>query len=565
MSVLQVIQGPPQRPEPGTGQGFGRKIAVKMRPWIRDGLLMSLTVAYLFPIVWILYRIGDDGTLIYDAQRVSEGALPGRDFLEVMGPGSFYWLGLFFKLFGLGWQVTRLVVLFTGVATVGLLYAMARQVCRESVAVLVLLFVVVVGLPLWPTVSHHWDSNFFAVTTVWCYLRLEKTGGWAWAVAAGTLAGVTSCVMPQKGVLLLASLIASGTLRRVYFGPSLMTGSALSPAGKPPKWTAIWLLAGSFAAVGIGVLAAYWKAGALADLYKANVIWPLSGYHAVNEIPYGLFLLSTAMGTAFRAIGPDWPITGLFCTGLSLIPLMVVAALPLLASALTLACLFAADKRRGWLGSPLLTLLLAGGALWLSEMQRRDFAHLVYGSPVLLIVLFASAELKFSGPVRKAMVSTVATGLIIFGALNFISCRQGSHAVETRRGTIETVSDDEALRFLCTEVERREFVFVYPYYPAYYYLADVRNPTRFSILLYDYNTPEHFDEVIRNLEQKRVRYVLWDQEVYGDKLRTWFPAYHHPADDKLKLEHYIRANYDQIAVKSGFRILERRDADRKDP
>ena len=205
-----------------------------------------------------------------------------------------------------------------------------------------------------------------------------------------------------------------------------------------------------------------------------------------------------------------------------------------------------------------MTLTLAGGAIWLSEIHRKDVFHLVYGSPVLLIVLFAGADRILKARAGRAFAAILAVGLIAFGSLNFAAHLRGSHAVETRRGTIQSASDHEVLRFLCTSVNRREPVFIYPYYPAFYYLADLSNPTRFSILLYGYNTPEQFDEVIRNLEEKRVRYVLWDQEVYGDKLRTWFPAYRHPTGDKLKLENYLQANYDLVAVKSGFRILKRR-------
>ena len=86
----------------------------------------------------------------------------------------------------------------------------------------------------------------------------------------------------------------------------------------------------------------------------------------------------------------------------------------------------------------------------------------------------------------------------------------------------------------------------------------MRNPTRFSLLLYGYNTPGQFDEVIRDLDDKRVRYVLWDTEAYGDKLRQWHPGYRHPDADKLKLEQYLGKRYEATAIVSGFRLLRRR-------
>ncbi len=524
-----------------------------LRPTLRTALLLSLTAAYLLPIVWILHRVGDEGTLLYGAQRVSEGAIPGRDFVEVLGPGSFYWLGLFFKLFGAGWLVTRIVLLFTGVATSGLLYAIARQVCSESLAALHWLFALTLGIPLWPAVNHHWDSNFFAIAALWCYLKLDTTGRRSWALAAGGLAGITSCFMQQKGLLLLLAFLVSGCLR----APGTALFSGVRPAkGRTAKRRTLWLLPAAYAGVGIAVAAAYWKAGALGDLYYANVTWPLSGYHAINATYYGQLLASIAILPAVQVVGPNS--LRLICSVFSLFPFLVIATLPLLCVGAALACLIQPDTRRRWLSGPLAAIAPAGAALWLSEIHRPDVFHLIYGSPVLLIILIASVAMRFSSPRRNVLFGCLAACLLLFGALNLVAHRQGVHEVVTRRGAIPSVSDDEALKFLCTSVDRREFVFVYPYYPVYYYLADVRNPTRFSILLYGYNTPEQFDEVIGNLEDKRVRYILWDTDVYGNNLRVWFPAYRHPDDNKLKLERYFQTNYDVIGVKGGFRILRRR-------
>ena len=70
------------------------------REYLRYALVGLGSAAYLYPFLRVLWRVGDEGTLVYGAQRVAEGAVPYRDFFEVMGPGTFYWLGLFFKLFG---------------------------------------------------------------------------------------------------------------------------------------------------------------------------------------------------------------------------------------------------------------------------------------------------------------------------------------------------------------------------------------------------------------------------------------------------------------------------------
>jgi len=516
---------------------------------IRTCLLLALTAAFLLPITQILCPpFGDEGTLLYGAQRVSEGAVPGRDFVEMIGPGSFYWLGLFFKLFGTGWQVSRLFLFFTGVATTGLLYAIARQVCRESDAVLLWLFVLVMGIPLWPVVSHHWDSNLFAILAVWCYLKLETTDHPAWAAAAGSLAGITTCFMQQKGLLLLLAFAASAVVRR-------LRSRADSPASKRTDWSAPWLLAGGYTAVGIVVLGAYWQAGALRDLLYANLGWPMSGYNDINVVTYAEGLKPTAMGPSLQIFGPKWSGAGLICEGLSVIPFMVIAILPLLCVMRLADSLFARSKRVLW--SPWLAVMLAGAGLWLSEIHRKDMFHLAAGSPLLLVALLGNTRSISRDGIRTALSGALAVALVVYGSLNFAAYVRGARPVETRRGTVMIAADDPALRFLSTAIKEREFIFIYPYCPLYYYLADARNPTRYSFLLYGIDTPAQFDEVIRDLEEKRVRYVL-EAAGYGDDPRRWFPAYRQPAADKLNLEQYLRQHYETTTVNNGFRLLQRR-------
>jgi hypothetical protein len=124
---------------------------------------------------------------------------------------------------------------------------------------------------------------------------------------------------------------------------------------------------------------------------------------------------------------------------------------------------------------------------------------------------------------------------------------------------IRDVTADDALIFLNRQVAPQTEIFVYPYYPMYYYLADLRNPTRFSILMYNYNTRQQFEEVIRNLEVKHVQFVLWDTVVDGANLGTWFPGYIQPPPDQLILEHYLTASYKLVGMKNGFRILRRKE------
>ena len=132
--------------------------------------------------------------------------------------------------------------------------------------------------------------------------------------------------------------------------------------------------------------------------------------------------------------------------------------------------------------------------------------------------------------------------------------------IVTRRGVVYTFADDDALAFLDHQVQSGEPVFVYPYYPMYYFLSETTNPTRFSILMYNINTDTQFREAISELERKKVRYVLWDTYVDGPNLKKWFPSYQHPSPDKLLMEPYLAEHYEQIGSKNGFRLMQRKDA-----
>ncbi|MGI9073971.1 MAG: hypothetical protein ACR2JB_22240 [Bryobacteraceae bacterium] len=452
---------------------------------------------------------------------------------------------MFFKLFGLGWQVTRFYLLFTGVATALLIYFITRRFVRGATSFVPCLFAVVMGLPFWPGCNHHWDSNLFALAALICFLKWQDGERLPWLMAAGTLAGVTSCFIQQKGLfLVLAFMIA------ILAIPGLVRSRQCG-------FSAIGHLFAGYALVGICIGFLFYCAGALRDLLYANLVWPLSGYETVNQISYGKGIADLAIAPCSFLLHVLPVPCALLIVFLCLLPFVLIVVSPLLVIASTMAATWKSRISKLILPAPVMTVVLTGLALWVSEIHRSDMMHLLFGAPVLLIALFASAEQLFDhSRIKNVLLTAITLGVVLLGCLKLAECRT-SYKVETRRGTVLDVTQDDAMQFLNNTAAQREWVFVYPYYPMYYYLADVRNPTRFSILLYHYNTAEQFEEVIRDLESKHVKYVFWDTVVDGANLRTWFPAYVQPPRDQLKLERYLQSTYDVVSVKNGFRILRR--------
>jgi hypothetical protein len=90
--------------------------------------------------------------------------------------------------------------------------------------------------------------------------------------------------------------------------------------------------------------------------------------------------------------------------------------------------------------------------------------------------------------------------------------------------------------------------FAYPVDPLFNFLADRPNPTRFNHFIAGALTPADLDEVIRDLEHARPRYVLWD---HGGVVYFKTDLTNRPLSD------YIWSCYGEVANFTPYLILER--------
>ena len=433
----------------------------------RGLLLFGISAAYYYLFLRVLWRVGDEGTLVYGAQLVAEGALPCRDFFEVMGPGSFYWLALFFKIFGTHLMVARGVLLVTSSFTIVLLYWMTRRLYQGPFERLPAYFFMVISIPLWPTTNHHWDSIFFALLALAAFLLWQDKGKAWYLVSAGLLAGITSCIIQQKGLLLVVALLLV-----------IWVNGLRSAAPKSRLINHSLILLAGYVVVGLVVISLYYVAGGLSDLVYANLIWPFSNYHQVNSVPYGYEL--------FELFWPQWhSILQLFLPPLIIlpisiflwIPLLIIFALPAVILLLTVVLVVTKQGNYRIFEARLLPFWGTGLALFLSEMHRRDIFHLIYGSPLLLVLLLVLWNECWQNRqvLRRVGLVVVSLSLILSGVFNALTPLAAQEELVTRRGAIWSHQQDDALKFLHEHLQPKEEVFVYPYYPMYYFLANL-NP-----------------------------------------------------------------------------------------
>jgi Dolichyl-phosphate-mannose-protein mannosyltransferase len=510
---------------------------MSLRKWHPYLVLAFCSILYLYPFTRVFLWVGDQGTLLYGAVRVTEGQVPFRDFFEVMGPGTFYWLALFFKIFGTTCLATRIWLMLNTVLTTILVYFLTRRL-RPGAEFVPAVFLLAVSFPYCSQISHHADSNLFALLSFATMIFWLQRRQPILLFITGILAGVTTCFMQPKGFLLFLSyLLLLCLLCRKE------PGFLLSAAR---------LLAG-YTLVGLSVVLLFWAAGALSDLLYANVVWPLTNYSNLNTVPYGLGLRALYWKSWTASLSNVFsPAVALCAASILVVPFLVIAALPLLLG------LFGLLHRSVAFNRHTLPYWIVGFALWGSEIHRKDITHLIYGSPILVILcfhLYWQVRHRFSVLALQSVV-LCAVALAVFNGFFVLAA---STKTVTERGTVNTFGNDAALDLLHSHVKPGEELFAYPYCPLYYFLSAAKNPTRYSILMYQINTRAQFQEVVRSLEQRKVRYVLWDTEFQGERVKTSFPAYRIPRQDELIIEPYLIEHYDVVERNNAFCLLERKD------
>ncbi len=475
-----------------------------------------------------------EGGILYRAVCVAHGQVFGRDFFEMIGPGSYYWLALFFKLFGITFLASRISLFLTSLGTAVLMYYMSRRICRTyRILPCIFLFAAYFGV-LWPAISPHNDSNFLALLAFACMVVWLDRRKPALLLAAGFLAGVTTWFLLPKGVLLVGAFAVwlAWTERRRW-------STALSSLGI--------VTASYFGAIGL-MLFYFWHRGVLKDFVYETFLWPFHHYSGVGAVSYGFGTLKYHwMHWGITAHGIHW------AAGISavlVLPFLLVAILPVLV--LILGLLHRKDIAR----PEILLYWLCGWALWLSEIHRKDTFHLVYGSALLIILCVYLIE-KHSGKVATLALQIVSISAVCLATFNFFLVLT-AHSVATRVGTVAMFKNDPVLAFLNQHVPPGSEMLAYPYCSQYYFLSATINPTRYNGFLYGVTAPSVYREVVRNLDQRNVQYVVWDTTFEAKGASKFFPELPHMPPQGFILEPYLESHYRTMWEKNGIRVMERK-------
>ncbi len=441
---------------------------------------------YFLPFMRLLLPgDGDEGLLVSGAVRIVHGQVFARDFFEVVGPGTLYWLALFLKLFGVTFLATRICLFVMSLGTGLAMYFLSRRICSHYQVLPCILLVGTYFGSSWPAISHHVDSNCFALLAVACMIVWQDKRKRVLLFAAGALAGATTCCFQPKGMLLLLALLVWLWMQHRRQSASL-------------SW--LWAVAGGYGSVVALMLVYFWSRHALWDLFYVNVLWPSQHYSAVNVVPYAQGIVHYYWDHYVIAkSGFRWTIV---TASVLITPFLFVAALPALLPALAAAI----HKKQDSTGDR--TFL----ALWscVVVLGVSPQGHLPSGIRIPLLMILCVYYLQQyrakAADLALQILAISATCLAGFNLFLVLSARP----VATRVGSVALLKSDPALSLLQSKATPGEEIFAYPYCAMYYFLSGTVNPTRYAAIMYDFNTPSQFQEVVTVLDQRRVKYVVWN-------------------------------------------------------
>ena len=472
----------------------------------------------------------DEGIYLQGGVDVLRSAVPYRDFFAITGPGSFWLVAAMFRIAGITLRSARVLLALDISVLVGLTYWITSRLARPltALATSVLCAALFLSSPGNLVINHRWDSSAAMLAAIAFTLATIQSPRRTAAFFAGLFSAAAAWITPPTGlvgvVIVLRVWIDVKTRRvAVFVGAGILTGMIV------PAW----------------ILAAQ---GGLVPMVK-TLFWNASHYSAANRVPFGHIFGGPAALFA-GAHGGEW---------IARILLAIAFLLPALLPPLVAVAWLPAIR------DPMRTeifLLAAGGAAVFSSYPRWDLLHLLYVSPVFLILAAvwvgrirrkSIAPALFMITVLPAAIMSVHTLLVDGPELSFDSPAGHIRAAK---------ADAAAIQMSLANIQPADTLFVYPYEPLFYFLTQAHNPTRYLWLQPGMMSDADERTAVSELIPHPPKWVLYRDLAPADYLRIW------PGSDPTRLrmnlvEEFISANYVRFAVAPSpdgpRQLLKRRD------
>lgn len=470
-------------------------------------LLAAVTVGYLAALPRGVVGT-DEATYLKEALRLMRGEVLYRDVFDLTTPGWMYLMALLFKVFGATFATARITAAVIQAATALTVFATCRTVgVRREIALALAVGCVVSAEVNYPLASQHWLATLLAASVLLTYLRSGQTR--AGVFATGVIVGILISVHQQRGLS-----VALGAALFVTVD-ALLTRPADRPALRTLVRRGVTLAAGMSVVVGPMLALIVWQAG-FAQVWRALVTFPLVDYRHRVHCPWG------------------------FHGAPGYLPAEILKRLPivLLLAGIRIAVLWRQQSShlRAWL-----IMSVHCAASILSIWYYPDRIHIAFIVPSFAVLAGALIEWALGWGIGRRVsgvgseppspITPNPVTPFLFNALGYVLALAlivpslvfaRDHFNERWRvlqypywgpfGRIdfpnpESVELHTRLARLLDDVPGRTlYCYVTMSYTCLF--VDGRNPTRFELLVANYNSPAQIAEVTHMLTLKDVPYVI---------------------------------------------------------
>jgi hypothetical protein len=452
---------------------------------------------------------GDQVFFWLDAQRMLHGERPYIDFFQYTAPGTDLLFLAVFKLFGPRMWVLNATVLALGTALCGICFQVANQVLERRQALLATLLYLVLIFSKALNATHHW----FSVLAVMCAaLILMRHTTRPRILLSGMLLGLASFFTQTHGAAAALGVSAFLACEQIY-------------ARK--NWRALFvnpaLLILAFA-LSVLALNAHFIASGGRQLWYEQVVFVRQYALRLGDIPnLGL------------PASPTWRTLPLVAQ-----QVLVYLMLPVVYARSLLRTRYQPDDLSPWGHRKPLLLSLVGIALLLEVAISPNWLRIYAVSmPGIILLLWF---IQKPGNSRRYLIAVLSCGIALLALRQLWSRNHQRYTVcelpAGRAATLPQTCDE--LLWIARHTKPGDFFFQAEW-PGMYVPLALRHPLYLDAVGTNQQTrPEDVDLAIRQLEERKVRYVLWSKRLDNPD------ASRDTANPLVPLKAYLLGRYDPV-------------------
>jgi hypothetical protein len=484
-------------------------------------LFVGLTVFMLcLPFMHSIFELSDEGILLHGAERLLRGQRLYIDFFEILPPGGFVIMTVWFGVTGISIWSARLLAILTITGIACFTYLACRQASKHALSsALVAIGWAVMSQGFWTQISYHWFTTLFSMVAAWAALTgVEKPQQRQWEpLIAGLAAGAAAMVIPTRGALVMLAAAASFVDSRRQ--RSKLIAYALASALIP-----ICLLA-----------YVIWN-GALAAAFEDVILFPATRYASIASVPFAYFTGDQ-----------NWPLKYLF---------------PLVALLTLITC--ARDWRTSVRDRLFRSCVAFGLAGFIGCIPRPDIAHIAFVTPLVCpLLVYCTHRIATSwGPkYRRYALAALVVGLGIpsVAAFSFVAYTAlHGELVATPRGRVTFLNNGtRELMGRIANTPSSDPYFFYPFIPMLPFVTAREHVSKYDIFIPGYTSPSQYEEACMSAVRRATWLVIDRSWTAPNFLRT-FPAIRdaEPAETR-RFELALQSGFEFVARDGPFELRRR--------